>query len=106
MNNTEDNQPYPDGPGYQNVDTSIEAAKSTDAKKLRPLVLKCFAEHGELSPDHCADLLGLTVLSIRPRFTELKLKGLIERTGAKVMTASRKRANVFKLVNPKRKTDE
>ena len=88
---------YPESAGYQDVDTSIEAAESTPAQKLRGQVLSCFAQHGELSPDLCAELLGLSILSIRPRFTELKLKGFIERTGAKVRNSSGKNANVWRI---------
>ena len=91
-------KPYPESAGFQDVDTSIEAAESTPAQRLRGQVLECFKKHGDLSPDMCAELLGLSILSIRPRFTELKLKGAIERTGAKATNSSGKRANVWRLV--------
>lgn len=90
-------QSYPDAPGHQNVDTSIEAAATVDANYLRGCVIQCLTNYGDLSPDQCAGLLKLSILSIRPRFTELHKKDRIERTGKKAKTASHRSAHVYRL---------
>jgi predicted ArsR family transcriptional regulator len=91
------NHHYPDAPGHRGVDTSVEAAATVDANYLRGLVLRCLESHIELSPDECAAALGLSVLSIRPRFTELLKKRLIERTGRRAKNASGKSAHVCRI---------
>ena len=90
-------QSYPDAPGHQNVDTSIEAAATVDANYLRNCVMQMLTTNGELSPDQCAEGLGLSILSIRPRFTELYKKHRIERTGKKAKTASGKQAHIYRI---------
>lgn len=91
---------YPNQPGYKEQTTSREAAlkmKRRQVDKLRDrvfLTLKSAGTHG-MTPDECAAEMGLTVLSTRPRFTELKMLGRIERTGTRRKNASGCSANVW-----------
>jgi predicted ArsR family transcriptional regulator len=52
----------------------------------------------ELSADQVAAAMGETVLSIRPRLSELAKKGLIEDSGRRAVNASGKRAIVWRRV--------
>lgn len=89
---------YPDQPGAKAPGTSQEAADSMkpDASRLRSLVLESLRSR-HLTPDECAARLGLSVLSIRPRFTELVAKGAIVATGERRDNASGRRAKVWKI---------
>lgn len=64
------------------TDTSREAAKKCKPTYWRGRVVQAFREHdGDgLTADECAEILGASVLTIRPRFTELYQRGYIERT--------------------------
>lgn len=91
-----------DGTGYQDVDTSLKAAREVSgsgrAATLRGLVLKAYhASIFGLTADECADLLGEDKLSIRPRVAELKLDGKLTDTGIRRKNASGKSAAVMKI---------
>lgn len=80
---------YPDQPGFQNTDTSKAAAESVKSKApaLRKQVLEALCNHVfGATPDTIANELNESILSIRPRITELKLKGLIEDSGRRGKT--------------------
>lgn len=73
---------YPNAAGYQPADTSREAAKQLDAKDrtrtLNNRVLELMEQLPEgLTADAAAHHLNEDVLSIRPRFTQLKQIGLL-----------------------------
>lgn len=76
---------YPVAPGYQDTDTSKAAAKaiSPAVPLLRTMVLEAITAAGTLgiTADECAIRLRLSILSVRPRFTELKLLGKIRDSG-------------------------
>jgi predicted ArsR family transcriptional regulator len=48
-----------------------------------------------MTADECADTIGMSVLSIRPRFTELHRRGAIEETGELRHNRSGRRAKVW-----------
>jgi predicted ArsR family transcriptional regulator len=50
------------------------------AATLRDLSLRCLRERGDMTADECAAALGYDVLSIRPRFSELRRLGQIHAT--------------------------
>lgn len=84
---------------HRGQDTSIAAAADAaiDAKQLRGLAL----EHIRKTPstaDEVADALGKSVLSIRPRITELKNLGKIVDTGDRRKNTSGKSAKVWKAI--------
>lgn len=70
---------YPDAPGWKEPTTSREAAAKIDAGTLRAEVLDWLRNMGPHTPDETAEGLKRSVLAIRPRFTELRKGGLIEK---------------------------
>lgn len=75
---------YPDRAGFKEQGTSRDAANAIEgsgrAAKLRDAVLGWYATHTGTS-DECAAALGESILSIRPRCSELLTKGRLYRTG-------------------------
>ena len=63
--------------------TRQEARESVNATELRNLVLDAYKQAGAngLTADEAADECGESVLSIRPRVTELKTVGLLATNG-------------------------
>lgn len=89
---------YPLQPGFKDTDTSKAAAQAMKptAATLRSQCLRCLA-FGDYTADEVAlDFLRESVLSIRPRFSELKRLGKIEDTGQRRRNASGKSAIVWK----------
>jgi len=86
---------YPTDPGHKENTTSREAAlsMSKESSRLRILVLRALSK--PMTADECADSLGMSVLSIRPRFTELQRHGIIEDTGELRHNRSGRRAKVW-----------
>jgi hypothetical protein len=74
---------YPHSPGHRHTDTSAGAAASVapDADNLRGLCLGTLRQAGPLTADEVADRLGLSVLTVRPRMTELRRMGHTTDTG-------------------------
>jgi len=89
---------YPFAPGFKRRGTSQAAARTTDAGGIRAEVLNTLKIVGPLTPDECADYMRSSVLSVRPRFTELARMGRIVRTGSKRPNTSGKTANVWRCV--------
>jgi predicted ArsR family transcriptional regulator len=90
---------YPDAPGHKARGTSEEAAASMtgSAAQLQKAVLTVLYRHPiGLTADQCAEYVGVSVLSIRPRFSELQRKGLIEETGERRRNQSGRMANVYR----------
>ena len=85
---------YPDAAGYKEPTTSAEAAATVDAATLRGKVLDVL-KHGPLTADECASWLGESILSIRPRLSELRALGLIRDTGERRENLSGKSAIVW-----------
>ncbi len=87
---------YPVAPGHRRTATSEAAAPSiADAVLMRGRVLDAFREHGPMTADECAACLGLSVLSVRPRCTELKRAGKLTETGERRKTAFAKLSSVL-----------
>jgi hypothetical protein len=94
------NQVYPDSPGYRTVGTSELAAATIApaATKLRALVLAEFQRAGAgLTADEIAKALNLSVLSVRPRVSELRRNGEIEQTGSRRKNESEMTATVWRI---------
>ena len=81
------NLTYPNQAGYQKQSTSKEAAEDINKKlpHLRDRVLQVIKNKGKYgaTPEEVASLLNITILSVRPRFTELKWSDHIIVTGEK-----------------------
>ena len=86
---------YPQAAGYTDPDTSKAAAKSTDAAGLRAKVMDALNAYGPMTADECAGRLGLSILSVRPRFTELRALGKIYDTHRRHRNESGKLAKVM-----------
>ena len=86
---------YPNDPGFKESSTSREAARSMtkESARLRKLVLETLER--PMTPDECASTLGMSVLSIRPRFTELKRFGAISEAGFVRFNKSGRKAKVW-----------
>jgi len=88
---------YPHAAGWKEPTTSQDAAASVDTNALQQLVRECLRAHGAMTADECAQQLGLSILSIRPRFSELRALGVIVDTGDRHLNRSGKRAMVWSL---------
>lgn len=88
---------YPHAPGFKRQGTSAEAAKAVKSRAatLRDEVLQVLAR-AALTADEVAERLGESVLSVRPRLSELSARGLIAETGARRQNASGKMASVWR----------
>lgn len=93
---------YPDSPGFKERTTSRDAAEAIKptAGTLRSMVLMFFEHLGPMTPDELAHWMVRSVLSIRPRVTELYRMGLIERTGERRKNASGMKAHVYRIAKP------
>lgn len=93
---------YPHEPGAQDRDTSREAAEAMapTAPQLRARALAVLERSNGLTADEVAGRLGLSILSIRPRVTELSRLGKVRDSGIRRHNASGKRAIVWAPVFP------
>lgn len=89
---------YPATPGAKVGGTSADAAEAMRPRAgiLRAKVLAALRSTGPATADECADRLGETVLSIRPRFSELRATGLILDTGDRRINDSGRSAIVWR----------
>ncbi len=74
---------YPAQPGFkEKAGCSQGAAEMMLPKqtKLHEEILKCIKSKTWATPEEVAEALNEDILCIRPRFTEMKLLGLIEKT--------------------------
>jgi predicted ArsR family transcriptional regulator len=92
--------PYLDNTiGYRARDTSFEAAQaiSPSVATWTAKVLAALETHGDLTPDEAADKLRVSVLTVRPRFTELCEAGRIVDTGLRRPNANNRKTIVWRL---------
>lgn len=92
---------YPDRAGYKAAGTSQEAAAGIEgsgaAARLRTAVVGFYARQSG-TPDECAAALGESILSIRPRCSELCQQGMLYRTGERRKSSEGRAQNVLALV--------
>jgi hypothetical protein len=92
---------YPRRAGAKAAGTSREAADRIEAKgraaTLRSAVLGAFELGWQGTADELAFRLGESVLSVRPRVTELGKQGLLEQTGERHRNQSGASASVWRL---------
>lgn len=97
---------YPDAPGFKvrgfpEPSTSQDAAIAMveKAPRLRVMILSAMASTTcDWTADEMAAFLGLSVLSVRPRFTELQELRRIERTGQRRPSSTGHDQWVYRLV--------
>ena len=87
---------YPKSPGYKADGTSKAAAKAITPKALtiRDQVLSLLKRQ-DCTPDEAAAILGVSILTVRPRFSELSKMHLIVRTGTTRHNDSGHKADVW-----------
>jgi len=91
---------YPGSPGWKRDGTSKDAAPTkTEAATLRSEVLNELRKQ-DLTADETASILGRSVLSIRPRFSELHAAGKIRETAERRRNVSGKSASVWTCIAP------
>jgi predicted ArsR family transcriptional regulator len=98
---------YPDAPGFKVSGPSEQAAKAmgSTANKMRAAVLAQFAQYpAGATADEVARDLNLSVLSVRPRVSELKRTGKIKQTGARRKNESGMTATVWQIA-PQREVE-
>jgi predicted ArsR family transcriptional regulator len=91
---------YPAAPGFKATGPSELAANTIapTAAKLRAMVLAEFQRTSAgLTADEIARTLNLSVLSVRPRVSELRRNGQIEETGSRRKNASGMTATVWRV---------
>lgn len=88
---------YPNKPGFKAKGTSEEASDSmqSTAKTLRESSLRALQGSKGLTADEVASTLSQSILAIRPRLSELKLKGLIKDSGLRRKNHSGRNAVVW-----------
>ena len=93
---------YPEHPGSKERDTSHDAADAIAerAPQLRGRALAVLERSNGLTADEVAGKLGLSILSIRPRITELARAGKVRDSGARRTNASGRKAIVWSPVYP------
>jgi hypothetical protein len=91
---------YPEAPGYRRTDTSEAAARSMggSAAHLRKRCLDALKARGPSTADELASAIGESVLSVRPRVTELKELGMARDTGQRRENRSGRKAAVMEAV--------
>lgn len=95
---------YPASPGFTSPGPSQEAAEK-GSKRVAYLQGKCLEmlrTHGPLAADEIAEKLGETILSIRPRVSELGRKKLIEKTDMRHKNISGCSATVWRIADAPR----
>lgn len=95
---------YPHQPGARDRKTSQEAAEAVAprSKLLRARALDVLERSNGLTADEVAGRLGLSILSIRPRITELARLHKVRDTGDRRRNNSGRRAIVWAAINPQR----
>ena len=81
---------------------AAHAKAQTSAARNRERCLQAIRLSGTygLTADECADKLGTTIQSTRPRFTELKQSGHIRDTGERRLNRSGNKTAVFVVAPP------
>jgi predicted HTH transcriptional regulator len=90
---------YPHAPGYKDSDTSRRAAEQIEvaAPRLREECLRALSGCPEgATADEIAAALDRSILSIRPRFSELRKVGKIRDTGQRRQNQSGCSAKVWR----------
>ena len=94
--------PYPEEAGTKTEEgPSREAAQDLNKKnkpqRLRSKVIATLELFGSMTADECADKMRESILSIRPRFSELSRLGKIYKTGELRPSSTGKNQNVWRV---------
>src|SRR5262245_34263437 len=88
---------YPHSPGFKEGDTSRDAAVAVEKEALtvRERVLQLYQSGEGFTADEVAAELGLSILTVRPRVTELKALGYLTDSGERRTNQSGLKAKVM-----------
>ena len=88
---------YPHSPGWKEATTSLDAAEAIEshADTVRAHVLRILSERA-FTADAVAAIIGESILTVRPRVTELFKAGRIIRTGQRLRNQSGRYAHVYR----------
>ena len=104
MGRMKEMQPYPQAPGFTDPGASLAAAKAIGKTRANELSESVYAairrEPTGMTADEAATALGLSILTVRPRVTELGAEGRIFKTRQRRQNASGASATVWKAVLP------
>jgi predicted ArsR family transcriptional regulator len=91
---------YPNTPGFKERTTSLEAAAAVSCRSgiLRDRVYSLLRRSRPLTADEIAHSLRESVLSVRPRVSELHSAGKIQCTGKRRANRSGLSAHVWRVV--------
>lgn len=93
---------YPDRAGFKEQTTSKDAADAIEASGraawLRDATLAIYQSGFIGTADEAAHAIGVGILSVRPRITEWKNKGFLERTGERRAMDGGKPGHVLRAV--------
>jgi hypothetical protein len=91
---------YPESPGFKAGGTSAEAALKIAplaGRLIKPILQEFVAASPTgLTADQCAKRIGVSVLSMRPRISELKRLGFLSLTGDRAENDSGMTASVLR----------
>ena len=91
---------YPKAPGYKEPTTSRMAAKAIRSRThtISDQIIGVLACHPNgLTADDAAQIIGVSILACRPRFSELLAQGKIKQTDKRGMNASGMKAHIWVL---------
>jgi predicted transcriptional regulator len=91
---------YPKKPGYKEKNgTSKQAADAIEpyVSNLHRKILKYLKKRKKTTPEDVAKALNADILSIRPRFSEMKIMGLICKTDLRQLNQKGKSITIWKL---------
>lgn len=94
---------YPDRPGFKAKDTETSRVAADQMEKPAETIRRRCLEVLRIEPltaDQVADALQLSVLTVRPRISELNKQGKIGPTVERRRNASGKRAVVWTAIQP------
>ena len=94
---------YPFGAGFKELKGASERTAKTQNRELnnrrRQIALGFLRSHNNgLTSDEVADLMNESILSIRPRVSELRAQGKIESTGQRRKSVNGNGATVWRYV--------
>jgi len=91
---------YPNVPGWKDTTTSRDAALAIKerAKTIEGMVLEFLKVEGPHTPDEVSVALDISPFSIRPRFSQLYARHLIEPSGERRKNESGHAAKVWRAV--------
>lgn len=89
---------YPRTPGFKEPTTSRDSARQIKrrAETVRDRVADLYRRGNSVTPDQAADMLGISILTVRPRVSELVAQGKLVDTGRRWPNQSGHMAKIYR----------